>query len=87
LSASALIRAGASHLATAFSTLAADSGTLFHVAHLLAAPGTGITNFGTNPAELVAKGGIAQHEIDRHLTNLGTIQHEAHVVRGNVFAT
>jgi len=40
-----LVGTGAGHLATALGTFAADSGTLFHAAYLLATLGAGITDF------------------------------------------
>jgi hypothetical protein len=49
-----LVSVGASHLAAAFGTLAADSGTLFHVTYLFATPGTGFAGFGADSAELAA---------------------------------
>jgi len=60
LSASTLAGAGTRHPATTLGTFTADPGTVFH-AYLFAAPGTGIADFGADPAELAAKSRSAQH--------------------------
>ncbi|HJT51366.1 MAG TPA: hypothetical protein VJ734_05440 [Nitrosospira sp.] len=60
---------------------------VFHVAQLLAASGAGVANFRTDPAYLVAVARTAQHEICRHLADLGAIHHKAEVIGFYMSAT
>ena len=86
LSTSALITAGAGHFAAMPGTFAAGSGAILHSAYLLATFCTGIADLGADPAYLVAKGGAAQHEVDRGLTDLGAVHHQAKMIGRNMLA-
>lgn len=82
-----LLGLDARHGAAAIRAIAACLGAVFQVGNLRTAIGAGVANFGTQCAELATKGRVAQHKVARRLANLGTVDHQAEMVRLGVFAS